>query len=146
MNATDIVSRFASKDSHAIWLATWEILRSKDRLELAKLRPHIPELERILSQVELGGMFHRNQEDTINAFRHIEDMCSGQCHCVRYPGQNLLDPRNEERHDLVKVTATEIRQDLYEAHLQAHCTECGRRFFVREVIGWHMPWYEWKVL
>jgi len=146
VTADDVLARFASKDSHAIWLATWEILRSRDRPELEKLRPRIPEMERILSQVEMGGAFRRNEDDTREAFRHIEDMCSGLCHCVRYPGENILDPRTEERHGLVEVTSTETRPDLYEAHLHARCTDCGRRFFVREVVGWHMPWYDWKVL
>lgn len=146
MNAEQIKDKFETENPHEIYEAAWDILHCKDKAELKKLKPHIPAFKKILTRVDLGGAFRRNKDDCTNAFQHIRDMCSGKCHCTAYQGANFRSPAVEETYDFVKIVGEGMNEDLYEEHYFVDCTECARKFRVRVVLGWHIPWYEWVVL
>ncbi|HWV15600.1 MAG TPA: hypothetical protein VN030_09205 [Cellvibrio sp.] len=146
MDAEQIKSQFETENSHEIYKAIWAILRCKDKTELEKLKPHMPALKKVIARVDLGGVFRRNKDDCKNAFQHIQDMCAGKCHCTAYLGANLRSPTVEEKYDLVKIVGKDIHADLYEAHYFVDCTGCTKKFRVREVLGWHIPWYDWVIL
>ncbi len=143
MRVRDIIAKFESRDPHAIRKATWVILRSNDRDAFEELREHVPRLRAILASVDMGGMVRKNADDTELAFRYVEDTCRGVCRCRLYEGQNFFNPETEAGYGFVHVLKSEVMRDLHEQHFLVQCDGCSRMLKVREVHGWHVPWYEW---
>lgn len=144
MNSSEIIKKFESRDSHAIWQATWEILRCSDKNELSKLIPYLENFKRIINSIDSGGAIYSNKESAIMAFSHIEHSITNICYCSLFMRSSKFCPRNEAELSHISIKSSEIRKDLYEEHFKVLCNYCGNKYFVREVHGWHVPWYEWK--
>ena len=143
MNTAEIIEKFESKNSHEIWLATWEILHSNDKEVLKALMPSIPGFNEILKQVDMGGKIRSNASDTLKALKYIEDTFNGLCRCELYKGQNVFNPEAEEKLGHIKILKTEFFKEEYEERFLVCCKECGKNLNVREVSGWHVPLYDW---
>ena len=127
-----------------MWLATWDILQSNDRLRIAELLPFLGELRLICSKVSMGGAFTSNNTSAEMAFQYVENTAKGICRCSLYPTQQILRPQKEEKLGFVKILQSEVFKELYEEHFWVRCESCQTKFNVREVIGGHTPWYDWK--
>lgn len=144
MGISEIIKKFESKDSHLIWEATWQILRCNDVEQLGQLKNHINGFKKILSQVDMGGGLRRNADDTMLAFSYIEQVCQGVCRCYLYSKHVYLDPRMDAKLELVTINSSQVMRELCEQHFDVSCNFCHQAFKVREIIGGHVPWYEWK--
>lgn len=144
MEPDDVLAHFGSREPRQIYEATWQILRCGDAAALEALHPHLPRLRAIVAQVDLGGMVRRNADDTELAFRYVENSVQGLCRCqTLYVGDTLLDPAKEADLGFVTILSSQDHLDLHEQHFQVQCTGCSRHLTVREVNGWHVPWYAW---
>ena len=144
METSCIVEKFESRDPHKIWEATWEILRCNDLDKLSELKAYIPVFSEILAKVEMGGAIRSNAEDTKLSLKYIEQRCQGSCRCYLYSGQNMFNPEKEAELSFVEIVTSQVMKELYEHHFVVTCCECSKKFKVREVHGWHVPWYEWS--
>jgi hypothetical protein len=146
LKTDEIVKKFESEDSHQIWQATWDIISCNNLDELKSLEPHLPNFRKILSRVEMGGAFRSNAHSAEVAFRYIENTCNEICRCKLYTEEEFLNPRNEERDTFILIENSEVFPNLYEEHFEVVCNGCGKKFKVREIIGGHVPWWNWKKL
>ena len=144
METATIIEKFESRNPHKIWQATWEILRCNDLDILSELAVYIPAFTEILAKVDLGGAVRRNAQDAQLALKYIEQRCKGLCRCYLYSGQNMFSPEQESALDFIEIVTSQTMEDLYEAHFLVICSGCAKKFNVREVHGWHVPWYEWS--
>lgn len=145
MELQEIIDKFNSKDSHSILDAVWWILSCTDREFLSELIPYIKEFRKEVKKVALGGMLYSNEKNFEMAMSYIKDFCSGQCHCELYLKTIQFGPEPEARKNLVTILHSKVEKELYEEHFDVECVLCKKHFKVREVHGWHVPWYEWKV-
>lgn len=144
MDVARVVEQFESEDPHQIWQATWEILRCNDLQALSLLEPMIPHFQSLLAQVELGGMVRNNAKDSQLALRYIQDRGNGLCRCTLYSGQNFFNPVKEAELGIIHIDDSQLMKQLHEQHFRVRCAGCDKAFNVREVGGWHVPWYEWS--
>lgn len=145
MNPPEIIEKFESRDSHSIWEATWDILRCADKTELKKLIPHLEKLKEIINDIDLGGAIYSNKESADLALSHIEQSGANICRCLLFTQTSKFSPHKEVEWGHVSLQCSEIKKDLYEEHFYVVCNYCGNQYFAREVYGWHVPWYEWKI-
>ncbi|GLX78283.1 hypothetical protein tinsulaeT_16230 [Thalassotalea insulae] len=146
MEVSNINEKFESYDSHKIWEATWEILRCDDIDKLTELSAFIPRFSDILKQVDMGGAVRKNEDDTKLAFEYIKKRCSGLCRCFlyTYSGHNMFNPKKESDLAFVDIDKATIIKEVQEQHFSVTCSTCSKKYKVREVHGWHVPWYEWS--
>lgn len=145
MDSSEIIEKFESRDGHSIWEATWDILRCADKTELIKLIPHLESFKEIIHGIDLGGAIYSNKESAYLALSHIEQSCTNICHCSLFTQAQKFSPRKEADWGHVSLKGSEIKKDIYEEHFDVVCNYCGNQYFVREVHGWHVPWYEWEI-
>ncbi|WP_078082664.1 hypothetical protein, partial [Microbulbifer mangrovi] len=145
MNSSEIIEKFESRDSHSIWEATWEILRCADKTELKKLMPYLKKFKEIINGLDLGGAIYSNKNSANLALSHIEQSVTNICHCSLFTQSPKFSPSKEAEWGHVSLKGSEIKKELYEEHYDVVCNYCGNQYFVREVHGWHVPWYEWKI-
>lgn len=144
MDPDRILQAYETRDTHAMWSATWAILRCRDRDRLHQLLPHVPRMREILERVDLGGAFLSNNDSARRALNWIEQAETGACHCTLYSHTSQWMPESEAEHGNVEIESTEVDRKAYETRYRVRCLECGTHYRVREIIGWHLPQYEWR--
>jgi hypothetical protein len=134
-----------SQDPSKVRDAAFEIISSRDIERLAGLASYVPQLKEHASTVELGGALISNKDHLLFAIRKIEFAANDQdCLCQLYPEYTLFNPHTESSKQNIIIHRSEVKKELYEEHFDVSCFECGQTYFVREVHGYHYPWYEWK--
>ncbi|MAS92208.1 MAG: hypothetical protein CMO55_03335 [Verrucomicrobiales bacterium] len=144
MNPESILQAFESKDPQAIHQATGAILRSRDRDWLHQLLPHVPRMREIVDKVDLGGAFLSNNASAKHALNWIENAEAGACQCTLYGTTSQWMPENEARNGNVEIESTEIDRKACETRYRVRCLECGTHYRVLEIMGWHLPQYQWR--
>lgn len=143
MNLDELIDKFKSKEPHTILDAVWWVIGCTDKEFLSRLKPFIPEIKKEVKSVDLGGMIYRNSDNFDLAMDYIKDFCSGICHCNIYIKTQKFSPQNEARKNFVVILSSKTEKELYEEHFDVECSLCHKHFKVREVHGWHVPWYDW---
>lgn len=137
---TDTLDDLLSSESHRIWQASWEVIRTRDTVLLENLRAALPTIRRATADVELGGMIRPNRDALDHALRKIRDYRSWRCWCDDYPRLLAFDPAREEE----RGHATVLGRDPsgWPATYECECAVCGRRFSVEEGEH-HALWWRW---
>jgi hypothetical protein len=146
MQIDEILENFKSKDRSRILDAVWWVLGSADRELLSQLIPYIPELRKEIKKLDLGGMIYSNNKNFEMAMTYLQDFCSGKCRCNLYGVTHQFSPKMEANKNHVTILSSTLMKELYEEHFDVECSLCKKHFKVREVHGWHVPWYEWKIV
>lgn len=142
MDSVSVINKFESNDSHLIWEATWDILYASPSAVKA-LRPKVERFQEIIRKSNLGGRIFSNTESAYLACRYIERSADGYCRCQMVKRQSLFSPVKEAENEFAKIVSRELKKALFEEHFHVTCRLCGQSYFVREVGGWHVQWYEW---
>lgn len=143
MQLNKILQNLKSKDPSKILDAVWWILGSADREVLSELMPYLPELRKEIQKINLGGMIYSNNKNFELAVSYIQDFCSGKCRCSLYARTQQFSPQMEANKNHIVILSSTLKKELYEEHFNVECSLCKKHFNVREVHGWHVPWYEW---
>ena len=136
--------KFESGDSDLIREATREIVECADRAELQKLLPHVQVLRELIQNIEPGGATYSNRDLAELALSWIEQSSTNVCRCMLYQESPIFSPEKEAESGHVGISGASVKTDLYEKHFEVECNHCRKKYLVREVHGWHVPWYEWK--
>lgn len=144
MNVADIAAGMRSNNAHTVWTAAWAIIHTIDAATLRTLSAYIPEFRRALKTAPQGSGIRDGRLDMRLAIDVLDTSQNGRCRCTLYPQTDRLAPRQEEELGCVSIDAADIRHDLYEEQFQVTCRACGKRYWVREVLGYHYPWWEWR--
>ncbi len=143
MQAKDLLKKLESQDKHQIMDAVWGILDCTNKSILTELLPHVSSLKKQVKKVDMGGMVYKNSDHFLTAMNYIKTLCDGGCYCSLFQSTSLFGPESQEDHGHVRIVSRISNVELFEVNFEVECLYCQRRYSVREVHGWHVPWYEW---
>lgn len=77
--------------------------------------------------------------------RVLENFRAGaKCHCNLYRYGSDFALNGEIMDEFLTVEKEIVNQAEYFTDFSAVCNHCGRKWQIREIIGYHYPTYEWK--
>lgn len=132
MESSQVLKYFFSSDSHNIWLASQQILRS-NQVELEKhFLPFLPAIRIAISSIEDTEL--RSPSDYRNAakmaLRLLEAINEGKCRCVIYSFSDNLLALDQMQKGFIKVL--EQKQSPYMPETICECLRCQKKFHVVE--------------
>lgn len=135
-----------SRDPRRVHSAMWAIVRLRDVAELDALASALPEIERATAGLQLGGMFHSNDETLRFALRKLEHHRDGDgCLCRLYPELLSFDPEQEVEAGHVRIVERRYVDDKWLASYRCTCALCGAAFEV-EYGEQHASWWRWTAV
>jgi hypothetical protein len=143
LSAEAVLGKFRSCERDQIYDATWAIVASFDRAELAKLSAHVPEMLELIARTELGGGVYSNADNARFACAYAEGVAKGECRCAFYRRHPTFNPEREVEAGYVELLAPKRDDVPYEEHYDVRCRACGTGYLAQTIHGWHVPWYKW---
>lgn len=107
------------------------------------------DLEKEIAQYSLKGdpkvitAVNENIESN-RAVKLVKTVREGNCRCSYYFSSELVPllPKDEEENGLIKILST---KDIpWQSEHICECTDCGKKFNVREEHGYHYPQSNWR--
>jgi len=137
---TDTLGDLLSHDPYRIWLASWEIIRTRDTTLLETLRTALPMIRQATLDIELGGMIQSNRDALTHALGKVQDYRKWRCWCDDYPRLLAYDPAREEERGHARVLSR--GRSGWPVNYECECLVCGRQFSVEEG-EYHALWWRW---
>ena len=146
MNTENIIKEFKSKDSHKIWRASGDVIKSSHDKKLIKpLTEHLDSIRKNTKDVEHGGALASNSRFLEKAIEIIEfyERDNG-CPCKLYLKGKYdgFDPNKESVKGNIRIESK--KEGEWMADYIASCSQCKREFEIEERNG-HYTWFKWKL-
>ena len=144
MSPVEVLDFIFSGDNHKAWIASWEIIRTRNTLldqyylpELAGLRKSIKSLPKP------EGLALRDSRDSVKlALAILEARQCDICRCSIYPTTDQVLPESLEKYGMIEILA---KRDIpWEPEFDCQCTDCGKIYLVKENHGYHYPVSSWR--
>ena len=140
VRVTDTLGDLLSHDPNRIWLASWEIIRTRDTTLLETLRTALPMIRQATADIELGGMIQPNRDALTHALGKVQNYRKWRCWCDDYPKLLSYDPAREEERGHARVLSRD--RSGWPVTYECECLVCGRQFSVEEG-EYHALWWRW---
>lgn len=132
-----ILADITSRDIGRVYAAMWALVRLRDEAQLDALAAALPEIEQATASLDLGGMFHSNNDTLAFALRRLRyHRDRAGCLCALYPDLLLHDPEKEAEAGNVRIVET--GRETW----RCECTHCGAVFSVQYGEA-HTSWWDW---
>jgi hypothetical protein len=144
MSGEDWLTAFLSRDPQQIWNACAWVRRCWDRPVLRSLAAKRGAIDAAASGVPLGGALRPNSLQLDFALRKLAFAEGDACFCNLFPTDDLFDPRREAEAGHLVMSDELIDRVNQETQWTCRCLVCDASYRVKEVTGYHYPWYRWK--
>lgn len=148
MDIESIITYMSSQNNHLVFMASWQIISAADGNVLEALLHHVPKFSREcvtpyschgIPALALETILTHNKLCRCFLYSKVHGVVVGNC-------SPKFSPEVEEELGNICIIHEEMKLDLYEIHFDVICSNCGKKYWVRQNNDRFYPLWSWKIV
>jgi len=146
MNTEEIINAMQSDDQHAVWLASWKLIRMKDSGQIQSIADVLLPISDSLAN------FPAPEGPHVRDYRYAPRLAmeilachaANRCRCFIYESSDCLDPIKEQERGSVNICGEFADPEAWCTAYDCECLACSSTFSAQTNDGYHYPVHTWQ--